>query len=432
MQKRREKAFKIRFLSLTLLLSAGLNICLIAYIIYGVFSERPPVPYYEKKPANKPEEYPLLGNQRTISQVIEKMRRLSYEKLLEELNNDEAVEDGYTSKDLAISTLVAFHYFDIFRALQAAPIREKPRLLKYSLKKNDEEIQVKIFPGLNSQQFMLIQDFIKNEQWPFTSQGIFLKLKNSENFNQTTLIQTALLTPEFQATELLFSRADQPPPKQEILQLLAESDWKIVSQFTAQQRLLQDLSPMRRQKFLLDCIESSSKTAAFLLIKTDPQYAQKKLEDKYVVLILKLLDRKTPESEEFALAMLKSPRSQTICQQAAYRLYEYAGKPIPKIWNYNETLIELVPQKVLVEKVEKTVNRDSPKNYQVTAARLPPQQKSSLQKNKETLYIVQEGDSLWKISRKYKISVAAIKNKNQLPNDFLKPGLVLRIPISTN
>jgi LysM repeat protein len=46
----------------------------------------------------------------------------------------------------------------------------------------------------------------------------------------------------------------------------------------------------------------------------------------------------------------------------------------------------------------------------------------------ETEYTVVQGDSLWRISRKHKVTVDAIKTLNQLPNDRLKIGQILRIP----
>lgn len=41
---------------------------------------------------------------------------------------------------------------------------------------------------------------------------------------------------------------------------------------------------------------------------------------------------------------------------------------------------------------------------------------------------VEDGESLWKISKKYKVTVEAIKAKNKLNSDALKPGMVLSIP----
>lgn len=51
--------------------------------------------------------------------------------------------------------------------------------------------------------------------------------------------------------------------------------------------------------------------------------------------------------------------------------------------------------------------------------------------NEENLYIVQNGDTLWSISRKFGVSVNDIKNANNLTNDVLSVGMNLIIPTGT-
>lgn len=46
------------------------------------------------------------------------------------------------------------------------------------------------------------------------------------------------------------------------------------------------------------------------------------------------------------------------------------------------------------------------------------------------LYIVQEGDSLWKISRRFGVDMEAIKEQNRIGSSDLKPGTVLKIPLA--
>ncbi len=43
-------------------------------------------------------------------------------------------------------------------------------------------------------------------------------------------------------------------------------------------------------------------------------------------------------------------------------------------------------------------------------------------------YVVSEGDSLWKIARKYGVDVSTLKQINHLEGDRLKQGMVLSIP----
>ncbi|QSR87917.1 LysM peptidoglycan-binding domain-containing protein [Methylacidiphilum caldifontis] len=53
---------------------------------------------------------------------------------------------------------------------------------------------------------------------------------------------------------------------------------------------------------------------------------------------------------------------------------------------------------------------------------------TSSKKPTEIKYVVKKGDSLWKISRKYKVTVEALMAINELKDDRLKPGQELIIP----
>ncbi len=44
------------------------------------------------------------------------------------------------------------------------------------------------------------------------------------------------------------------------------------------------------------------------------------------------------------------------------------------------------------------------------------------------IYVVQDGDSLWEIARKHRVTVNALKELNNLRTDLLMPGQQLRIP----
>jgi LysM repeat protein len=48
-------------------------------------------------------------------------------------------------------------------------------------------------------------------------------------------------------------------------------------------------------------------------------------------------------------------------------------------------------------------------------------------KSKRT-HVVQSGENLWKIARKYKVSIDALKKANRLDTDKLRPGKELVIP----
>ncbi len=67
--------------------------------------------------------------------------------------------------------------------------------------------------------------------------------------------------------------------KTELLTVLCQGTWKMLSNFAEQQRVSQDLSPARRQKLLLEYIAHESRAAAHVLIKSDAGFATNKLDD---------------------------------------------------------------------------------------------------------------------------------------------------------
>jgi LysM repeat protein len=173
---------------------------------------------------------------------------------------------------------------------------------------------------------------------------MFESLKKPHLSQDQTLMEAFYLTPEFRTVELLFSRNDIPVEKAEILQVLFDGDWKRISLFTEQQKMLNDLSAVRRQKFLMDYVHEKSRAAAQLIVKTDADFAAKKLEDRDVKAILELLNRKSPASEKFALDLLTSPRSSPIWHLAAVRLYEFANEQVPEPFDQAQAIARFSPQ----------------------------------------------------------------------------------------
>jgi LysM repeat protein len=64
-----------------------------------------------------------------------------------------------------------------------------------------------------------------------------------------------------------------------------------------------------------------------------------------------------------------------------------------------------------------------------TPAPTPPPPKPPVEKKPQARYhTIAKGDTLWGISRKYKIPVDAIKSANGLSSDLIRPGQTLRLP----
>lgn len=404
-----------------LAVSVGLNLLLIVTLLYLFLHEKHPTPYFELKPPGKNEQAVPLASSHNNAEMVRQMRLFPVEQLIEDLADTEWVEDGFKQRDLALASLVTFHHFDLPRALLGLPQPTEQRSIVYGTLKNGAPALITLYPSLREEQFEAIIQFAKREKWPLTSRGLFFAIRQKQAVQQEpdpTLIDAFYLSPEFLSIEMLFNRSERPVEKQELLRLLTEGDWKLVATFAEQQRAVQDLSSARRQRFLLDYIEHKSRTAAYLLLKTDPDFASHKLDDPHVIELLKLLPHKTPEAEQFALAQLTSPRSNLVWKLAARRLYAYAGELLPETFQHDAA-------------IERFVSKDKrpkpqPKKGPVVLPLTKPVKTAA--REKPRLYIVREGDSLWKIAKQFKVEIGVIKKANKLQSDMLKPGTSLMIP----
>jgi LysM repeat protein len=461
----------IRKLTIALIISGALNIALAGLFFYWIIKERPPTPYYELKPAATQEQQGSLATDKNSAELIEEFKQISFESLLNALTNSQHVENGYTQRDIALASLVAFHHFDLERALAHWPLPSQKRTIIYYRHKDGQKIPLNIYPGLTEIHFKEILSFIQTERWPFKNKGLFLMLQKKQD---PSLVDAFCITPEFLSVELLFARGEYAVDKTELLQMLLEGDWNHLSAFAEHQKASQDLSNPHRQRFLLDYIEKNSKTAAHLLLKIEGNSASIRLDDAHVILLLDLLQDKTPEAEQFAINLLTSPRSDAVWQKAAAQLYRYAGEPFPEKYQHHAALKRFItyqketaaaPQKIDLEKpkmspppltqptkpkltapaaisVRPPLVPTNPKKSVIAESKpiphplpnkrplissIPHRLPSSL-KAAESTYIVQEGDSLWKIAKRYNLDINKLRSYNQLDNDTLKPGKTLRIP----
>lgn len=474
----------IRRLTQAILVSGGINIILLSLLFYFLIKETPPQPYCELKPATQNEQQAPLASDQGNGEFIRSLRILPMERLLVKLSNTQLVENGYTQRDLALAALVTFHHFDLPRALLGQPQPTQQRKIPFGRNRKGELVEVVVYPGLTEQQYMAINNYANTERWPLNSQGLFTLLRKKKGLHDPSLADAFFLTPEFLAVETLFNRSEAHVERPELLQLLCSGKWELLTAFTEQQRAAQDLSPARRQRLLLDYIGQGSQAAAYMLLKTDGIFAALKLDDEHILSVLRLLTIKTPESEQFALMLLTSPRGDDVWQMAAGRLYEFSGEPKPEEYIHHAALARFIPQAItapnktsgpiaapvmstpvplqskslaksssiktpkptpevlqtpapssamtkrermmIVEKSEKTKSVNARPLTTVTKAKTNPAKVKRIGKGRP--YIVQEGDSLWKIARKYKVDIDILKAHNRLQSDFLKPGTTLMIP----
>lgn len=458
----------IRKLTALLVISGSLNIILIVLIFYWILGERPPTPYFELKPANRQEQQAPLALDHSDSEVIRYFRRMPMQWLISRLNNKQLVENGYTQRDLALASLVAFHGFDLDRAFSGLSKPIQKRLIVYGKYNDGRPAELVVYPEMSEKHFEAIRSFAATERWPLTSRGLFLTLQKEENIEDDShLLDTFFMTSEFSTVEMLFSRNEHPVTKEELLKVILEGNWDRLSDFVEQQKKSHDLSQARRQHFLLEYARNKSKAAAQLMLKTDGTFAVRKLDDKQVLMLLQLIEEKSPQAELFASTLLKSPRSDAVRKLAAERLYEYGGTASPETYlpqpaRHASSLTATAPiaasldrplgnskEKVKPDPEVKagsptgklpqtiTVSSSASSNGQKPFAQQSDSPKpvpkktlaTSAPKSKDFYYVVQEGDSLWKIGRRFGVDIEVLRAFNQLKTDALYPGMKLRIPL---
>lgn len=365
----------VRRLTLSLIVSVSLNAILIAFIVYGMgggfLLSRQEVGGRLWNIQHIP-----LAEDRTHLEVLDALSHMLPEQLVAKLGDSQLIEGVYSQRDLALGCLVSIHHFDIARALHGSRL---PQERQISLPENRI---VAIYPGLNDKQFDQIIAFVNHERWPLTPEGLFLALKQPSLRADTSLAESFCLTPEFLTLQRLFSRADAPVERSEILEVLLQSNWEAVQFFYQATKEVNESSPALRRRMLLTYAQSGSSKASYLILKSEKTYLRY-LDDATVLTILNNLDAVTPEVETFVADLIRSPRGEQVLEVA-----------------------KRLCSKALVEVVHE---------IEVKSAQ-------------EKIYVVQKGDSLWKISKQTKVPIHTLKSYNSLQSDVLKPGATLRIP----
>lgn len=382
----------LRVLVVGLIFSGALNIALLATLFLGGHSEREEVQPF---PVANGEEIPNR-------QMLAKMAPLSFRELVAYLTNRTLLEEGYRTRDLALSSLVAFHDFSIEKALAGSPLQKREIALSTGQK-------MALFPGLSEEEFQRIVRFAYEEKWPFTAKGLFKRLKEKK---QEGLKEAFCSTSEFELIRALFHRSGCVEEQESLAELLLEGQWDWIEQFLGEQEQLLDFSPERRRAFLLGLLRLQSPLAAELLIKTDIQFALRKLTDAGVLMVLSLLPEKSREIEPFCKALCASPRSDSVWKSSLEKLYSFYGKPLPEPLD----LPRLVQERFGEEELEK-------KPLASLIAPIAPSKETARRE-----HVVQEGESLWKIARQYKVKVEDLVSANGLEKDRLYPGMTLLIP----
>lgn len=408
-----------------LILSGSLNVGLILALFFVWKSAHTPTLSLEQIEA-RVEKADGSGK----AAVLTTLMPLHYEQLVTELGSKELVEDGYTKRDLALGLLVSKHYFNISKALPGTPLQSRQFLL------GSEKIT--LFPGLSDEQLRKVADYAATEQWPFTSQGLFAKLKEKK---EPSLKTAFCMTPEYASLETLTRACGLDVSKDQIVQMLLEGSFEKLQEYAKEG----DLSNSRLQKILLGYVDSCSPTAADILVTSYPEFASKKLDDPAVIGLLRQLKVKSSAAENYAKEILLSPRSRAVWQAAAVRLYQFHGEAAPKTFDYRAAVSRFVTPAALEKKVVVLqTKKPSTAPSSLPAGKEKQNEASSKAKNKELaakknnpavkgekkqfLHVVRGGESLWTIARQYHVDGESLKKANALKNDKIREGQVLIIP----
>ena len=379
---------KIRLLTKILLISVALNIGFGTALLY-------------KTAGNKPNGKKLkaLVLEESNGEVLSSYFKNTFERLVKELKEKTLLQDGYTKRDFALACLVNYHYFNIDRAISGKLLQR--RKLTFIHQEGGEGFQIEVFPNLDDLDFAMIEKFIKEEKWPLSAEGLFIDLKKGGN--DPSLESAFFATPEFYALHTALKRLDDNLSKEKVLKLILEGSWEQVQSWTLKLKGGGDFLSGIRTLFQ-DYIREGSDTAASLWISLDNEYLQRKLTDLELHELMQLVRENVISTNIFLKQILCSVRSDEVRREAALKLYEFAKISPPDPYDHEEALKTFLPS-MFVKKAAPVAYTPALKKHTVI-----------------------DGDSLWKIARKYKVTIESLRETNKLKTDSLKPGQELLIP----
>lgn len=427
---------KLRLLTQGLFVSGFLNIFLVIFLAYFSLSERRIVGN-SLNSFKKQQKKGEISNSRYLSCVYNK----SFKELMGLLTDKELLEEGFCKRDLALGCLYTFHYFNVEKALFNQPLQKR----QYSfIGKEGKRKDVVLFAGLSDEQFNTVIHYGCFEKWPFTAEGLFNLIKNSKN-PDPSLLKAFAVTEEFYVLSSLFQgkTAGFLSPLQ-LIEVIRPCSFSYLRNFVSEQKQLLDADPReRRAVFLLGCMEEGSGPAAFLLLKDHRSHLLKKASDAQLLKIFSMHQNPCLEMYLLSVELIKSPRSSAVWQKSAQMLYAFVNEKPPEPFSRETVLNRFVmpnlrqrncnqQQKAKKDEIsaETSLNRHPPPKTAPKASAKKGALKNVFQKmrKKPEIYIVQKGDSLWKIAHKRRLRTSQLMQANNLKNSKLRPGQKLVIP----
>lgn len=390
---------RFRRLVTMMIFSGALNISFIGTFIWLSLSAPSP-----KTSEKKVTQLSPTTNEELLSLTC-KMR---FDQLVSLLGDKTVLEQGLTKRDLALSSLVAFHYFDLPRAL-GRPLMQRRKISFYH-PEGGERIEVEVYPSLAEFEFAAIIRFAKTEKWPMSGEGLFYELQRSLPPFDPSLIEALGFAHEIRSLEKIFSFSELPLNSDTLLEIISSFSWEKLCELTKEPPLSKQQACELRRELLLHSLENHNPIAARILIETEGEWLFRRATDAHLEKIFSLTQLQTPKFQQLARDILTSPRSDPICEKAAELLYRFAGELPPQTYDHQKTVAHF-------NKAVETQQEPLP-----LPAPIP------VKKENKIVHVVVTGDSLWKIARDYGVSIEALIEENNLSSERLLPGKKLVIP----
>lgn len=300
MKRRREIEQLIRRLRRTLFISGFLNILLFTLMFYSWWT-----PKTFNIPEARPSE-PALTRHTSSGQLLLECYQMPYQQLVNQLEDRQPVECGYCKRDFALACLIAKYHFDIGRALHETSLQE--RLITF----HGQEFlgTFPLFPGLCDHHYESLMAFAKTEKWPFTSEGLFLRLQQHQSQVPKSLAGAFMMTDEFKVLSRRFSKRNPL----EVLRMMLDVNWK---------SCLATLEQNTQEQTLREFLRAGSPTSAKILLELD---LVRKLDDESCLKIFELLDESHPLAKKYARSLLSTPRGDAVWKLAKAQTVESKEK----------------------------------------------------------------------------------------------------------
>ncbi|MDF2548993.1 MAG: hypothetical protein K0S07_60 [Chlamydiales bacterium] len=421
---------KLRLISILLILSVSCNILFLSFSIYSFLAKRDsflsPSLYHFNLLAHL-----ASTTQKTNQEVLNSLLFLPSSALLEKLESQEMVEDGYSERDLALACLVHYHYFDIQRALKPVSQALQKRSLFFDLASDpNAHVKLTVFPGLKDEDFQAILHFARTEQWPLTTEGLFAHLKAGGKPDKA-LEDAFYLTTDFITVETLIGRSHIFWERSRLMRMLLSGSWLDLHEWAATAVNSALSEQESRRSLLLTYIKCGSEDAAVLFLKTDMDFALKRLRDSACIQLLTALTPPAAEGTVYCQELLKSPRSDQVLQAAQHwllesqQLAEALLKPPAPAMPPVPVTPPRAKSKEIKSELKSPLFQGKARSESFPCETLS---QSAARFKRPSFYTVKEGDTLWAIARRLGADVEDLKRLNQLDSDFLRPGLQLLLP----